>query len=223
MPSHVQTMCLLDPRECLLDPREKRRAGWSMNGSNQLAALASPSTPPRLRCETPDSLKSSASTSSRYSHPHFLCLFLGYGAHMGGHSPSRRHCLSEMGRIRFRRVWFQTPNSVNLFGPRRVPGRELSEFLSAYYLCAKTNSPSSAQNLPILAQNSVSSLVRNSTLETVLRPFPSLAGRHALSSLSWPRCTTRCCYATTFSWPGASEFPVWGCATFSPVCSCTRC
>ena len=29
-----------------------------------------------------------------------------------------------------------------LFGPRRVPGRELSEFLSAYYLCAKANSPS---------------------------------------------------------------------------------
>ena len=28
------------------------------------------------------------------------------------------------------------------FGPHRVPGRELSELLSAYYLCAKTNSPS---------------------------------------------------------------------------------
>ena len=27
------------------------------------------------------------------------------------------------------------------FGPPRVPGRELSEFLSVYYLCAKTNSP----------------------------------------------------------------------------------
>ena len=27
-------------------------------------------------------------------------------------------------------------------GPRRVPGRELSELLSAYYLCAKANSPS---------------------------------------------------------------------------------
>ena len=26
------------------------------------------------------------------------------------------------------------------FGARRVPGRELSEFLSAYYLCAKANS-----------------------------------------------------------------------------------
>ena len=28
------------------------------------------------------------------------------------------------------------------FGPHRVPGRELSEFLSACNLCAKTNSPS---------------------------------------------------------------------------------
>ena len=32
------------------------------------------------------------------------------------------------------------------FGPHQVPGRELSEFLSAYYLCAKTNSLSLAQN-----------------------------------------------------------------------------
>ena len=30
------------------------------------------------------------------------------------------------------------------FGPHRVPGRELSEFLSAYHLCAKANSPSSS-------------------------------------------------------------------------------
>ena len=28
------------------------------------------------------------------------------------------------------------------FCPHRVPGGELSEFLSAYYLCAKANSPS---------------------------------------------------------------------------------
>ena len=27
------------------------------------------------------------------------------------------------------------------FCPHRAPGRELSEFLSAYYLCAKANSP----------------------------------------------------------------------------------
>ena len=40
-------------------------------------------------------------------------------------------------------------------GPHRVPGRELSEFLSAYYLCAKANSPSFSQNSPSLPQNSV--------------------------------------------------------------------
>ena len=57
------------------------------------------------------------------------------------------------------------------FGPRRVPRRELSEFCWAYDLCAKANSPSFPQNSPSLPQNSVSSLFRNSTLETVFRPF----------------------------------------------------
>ena len=58
-------------------------------------------------------------------------------------SPSSRGSreFSEMGRIRFRRVWFQTLSSVSFFAPHRVPGRELSEFLSAYYLCARANSP----------------------------------------------------------------------------------
>ena len=32
------------------------------------------------------------------------------------------------------------------FGAHWVPGSELSEFLSAYYLCAKANSPSFSQN-----------------------------------------------------------------------------
>ena len=41
------------------------------------------------------------------------------------------------------------------FAPRRVPGRELSQFLSASYLCAKANSLSSSQNSPSLLQNSV--------------------------------------------------------------------
>ena len=58
------------------------------------------------------------------------------------------------------------------FGPHRVRGGELSELLSAYYLCAKVNSPSLSQNSASLPQNSVSSLFRNSTLETVFRPFP---------------------------------------------------
>ena len=61
------------------------------------------------------------------------------------------------------------------FGAHWVLGSELSEFLSAYYLCAKANSPSFSQNSPSLPQNSVSSLLQNSTLETVFRPFPSCA------------------------------------------------
>ena len=62
---------------------------------------------------------------------------------------------SETGRIRFRRVRFQTPNSVSFFGAHWIPGSELSEFLSAYYLCSKANSPSVSQNSPSLPQNSV--------------------------------------------------------------------
>ena len=48
---------------------------------------------------------------------------------------------SETGQIRFRRAQFQTPSSVS-FLAHQVPGRELSEFLSAFCLCAKVNSPS---------------------------------------------------------------------------------
>ena len=42
-----------------------------------------------------------------------------------------------------------------LFGAHWVPVSELSEFVSAYYLCAKVNSPSLSQNSPSLPQNSV--------------------------------------------------------------------
>ena len=41
------------------------------------------------------------------------------------------------------------------FGAHCVPGSELSELLSAYYLCAKANSPSFSQNSPSLPENSV--------------------------------------------------------------------
>ena len=47
------------------------------------------------------------------------------------------------------------------FGPHQVPGTELGEFLSAYYLCAKANSQSFSRNSPSLPQNSASSLFRN--------------------------------------------------------------
>ena len=66
------------------------------------------------------------------------------------------------------------------FGAHWVPGSELSEFLSAYYLCAKANSPSVLQKSPSLPQNSVrlsefsspKQYSRNS-IETVFRPFPN--------------------------------------------------
>ena len=37
-----------------------------------------------------------------------------------------------------------------VFGPHRVLGRDLSEFLSGYYLCAEANSPSLSRNSPSL-------------------------------------------------------------------------
>ena len=64
-----------------------------------------------------------------------------------------------------------TTELSELFGPQRVPGRELSEFLSAYYLCAKANSPSFLQNSTNLPPNSMCSLFRNRTLETVCACF----------------------------------------------------
>ena len=51
------------------------------------------------------------------------------------------------------------------FWSHRLPGRELSEFLSVHYLCAQANSPSFSQNSPSLPQNSVSSLFPNCALD----------------------------------------------------------
>ena len=65
------------------------------------------------------------------------------GKRKGGYLHLVANYMSETGRIRFRRARIQALNSVSFFGPHRVPGRELSEFLSAYYLRAKANSPSS--------------------------------------------------------------------------------
>ena len=83
-------------------------------------------------------------------------------------------------RIRFRGSTVSNTELSEFFGAHRVLGSELSEFLSAYYVCvcAKANSPSFSQNSPSLPQNSVSSLFRNSTLETVFRPFPIREGQN---------------------------------------------
>ena len=69
---------------------------------------------------------------------------------------------------------------IEFFGPHQLPGRELSELLSAYDCCGVANSPSLSQNSPSVAQNSVSSLFRDSTLETQPHPFP-------ISGLSAPK------------------------------------
>ena len=67
-----------------------------------------------------------------------------------------------------------------------VSNTELSEFVcltevrgessvsSSQPICAKANSPSFSQNSPSLPQSSVSSLFRNSALETVFPPLPNL-------------------------------------------------
>ena len=74
----------------------------------------------------------------------------------------RHLCLLARGRKSIR----NRPNTVSgstvsntevseFFGAHRVPGSELSEFLLAYYLCAKANSLSFSQNSPSLPQKSV--------------------------------------------------------------------
>ena len=82
---------------------------------------------------------------------------------------------SETGRIRFQRVRFQTPNSVSFSGLTEfrgansvsssrsiicVPKRTHRVFHRTHRVCRKTQ------------WDSVSSLLRNSALETVFRPFP---------------------------------------------------
>ena len=50
-------------------------------------------------------------------------------------------------------------NSMRVSGPHLVPGREVSELLMAYYLCAKANSPSFCRIHPF-CHNSLSFLFR---------------------------------------------------------------
>ena len=77
----------------------------------------------------------------------------------------------ETGRRQFRRARFQPPNSVS--------------FLAlTFYLYATENSPSFSQNSPSLPKNSVSSLFRNITLETVFRPFPILCPKDCFGRLA---------------------------------------
>ena len=70
-------------------------------------------------------------------------------------------------------------------GSSSSSGGELSGFLPAYSLRVKANSPSFAQNSPSLLQNSASSHLRNSTLETVFRPFPKKNKRLMINPPKW--------------------------------------
>ena len=72
--------------------------------------------------------------------------------------------VSETGQIQRWRVQFCAPSSVTV----GVPGRDLSECLSAFYLFDKADSLRFSWNSASLAQNSVSCRFRNRTLETVI-------------------------------------------------------
>ena len=85
-------------------------------------------------------------------------------------------------------------------GPNTVSGSTVSntklsecEFLSAYYLCAKANSPSFSQNSPSLPQNSVRlsefSPPKQYSRNSIPLPFPILTSR-GISSGGFSSCDT---------------------------------
>ena len=71
------------------------------------------------------------------------------------------------------------------FGPHRVPGRELSEFLSAFFFGVKmgTHWVYFTELAEFATELSEFSIFRNSTLETVFRPFPRVGGMQRLGHL----------------------------------------
>ena len=89
-------------------------------------------------------------------------------------------CYSETGRIRFRRVRFQTPNSVSFSGLTEFRGASSVSSSQPIICVPKRTHRVFSENSPSLPQKSVSSLPRNSTLETVFRPFPSYLFRRSL-------------------------------------------
>ena len=95
---------------------------------------------------------------------------------LGEYDPYRKR--AEYG---FAEYGFFNTELSEFFGFDRAPRRELSEFLSAYYLCAIANSPSFFSRTHRVCRKtqwgSVSSLLQNSNLETVFRPFPTLGVR----------------------------------------------
>ena len=65
------------------------------------------------------------------------------------------------------------PSSVSFFWPSQSSGRELSEVLSAYHLCAKrAHRVFFSQDSPSLAQNSVSPLFQEGETHPAKKPPP---------------------------------------------------
>ena len=150
-------------------PREFRT--WRVQGNPPTLRQPCANPSPTLRqpfanlfCQTP--LQPPLSVNPRH---HFETLVNGFLAR-GFQKTSVRK--SEMGRIRFRRVRFQTPNSVSLLALTEFRGENSVSSSQPIIVCKNELTEFFSQSLPILPQNSVSSLLRNSTLETVFRPFP---------------------------------------------------
>ena len=85
--------------------------------------------------------------------------------------------ISETGRIRFRRVRFQTPNSVSFLALTEFRG-ENSVSSSRPIICVPERTHRVLRRTHRVCRKtqwgSVSSPLRNSTLETVFRPFPKI-------------------------------------------------
>ena len=96
-----------------------------------------------------------------------------------------RHKWSETGRIRSLRVRFRTPNSVSLLALTEFLKESSVRFLSAYYLCAKANSPSFRRTHWVLPQNSVSSPFRIRNTSARFLTIHCLPGRGVFFLLSF--------------------------------------
>ena len=90
---------------------------------------------------------------------------------------------SETGRMRFRGVQFQTPNSVSFSGLTEFRGAN-SASSSRPIICARRNSPSFSQNSPSLPQNSVRLSEFSSPKQYSRNSIPPVS-RNNLFHLNW--------------------------------------
>ena len=74
--------------------------------------------------------------------------------------------------------------------PHRVPGRELAEFLSTYYLCAKANLRSFFRQIHrVCLQNSVSLSSKTVLSKQYSAPFPFLLSHQIFCGFCWQSCS----------------------------------